>query len=100
MPLQLEVRSDATGDIIFKDMLPSGITAIVQGDYRGDGTDQLIVCGSGGEVWLSNSFQDALLSSLLGQITIYACSLILIPKNLLAHHKKMGGGGFQYYDSV
>ncbi|KAK9814709.1 hypothetical protein WJX72_010246 [[Myrmecia] bisecta] len=47
---RMEVRSDATGEVIYKDILPCSISGIVRGDYRCDGTDQIIVCSTEGEV--------------------------------------------------
>lgn len=47
---RLEVRSDRTGDVVFKDSLGQPVAAIVKADYRKDGNEQVIVCGAGGEV--------------------------------------------------
>jgi hypothetical protein len=47
---RLEVRSDRTGDVVYKDNLNQPISAIVKADYRKDGNQQVIVCGANGEV--------------------------------------------------
>tara|TARA_B110001452_G_scaffold141043_1_gene117280 strand:+ start:1700 stop:2617 length:918 start_codon:yes stop_codon:yes gene_type:complete len=47
---KLEVRSDTTGDLIYKDNLGGAISAIVTSDYRSDGHTELIVCSADGEV--------------------------------------------------
>ena len=48
--LQIEVRKAESGQVIFKDSMSSSETAIVKGDYRGDGADQVVVCAVNGEV--------------------------------------------------
>merc|ERR1719424_1786346 len=47
---KLEVRSDVTGELIYKDHMSSAISAILTADYRGDGHTELIVCSDDGEV--------------------------------------------------
>ena len=47
---RLEVRSDRTGEVIYKDNLNQAVAAIVKADYRKDGNQQVIVCGADGEV--------------------------------------------------
>lgn len=47
--LQIDARSDRTGEVIFKDNFASSIVGIVQGDYRMDGSTQLICCSVDGE---------------------------------------------------
>ena len=46
----MEVRKAGTGQVIFKALLPSAVAAIVKGDLRGDGTQQIVVCSIHGEV--------------------------------------------------
>jgi uncharacterized membrane-anchored protein YhcB (DUF1043 family) len=47
---RLEVRSDRTGEVVYKDAFGQPIAAIVKADYRKDGNPTVIVCGAGGEV--------------------------------------------------
>lgn len=47
--LQVDARSDRTGEVIFKDNFASSIAGIVQGDYRKDGNTELICCSVDGE---------------------------------------------------
>ncbi|XP_032086553.1 Bardet-Biedl syndrome 2 protein isoform X2 [Thamnophis elegans] len=47
---KIDVRNDRTGEVIFKDNFASSIAGIVQGDYRMDGSTQLICCSVEGEV--------------------------------------------------
>ncbi|KAL1508789.1 hypothetical protein AB1Y20_004884 [Prymnesium parvum] len=47
---KVEVRSDRTGEVIFKDNLGSSISAILKADYRSDGRMEVIVCSADGEV--------------------------------------------------
>ena len=47
---KLEVRSDVTGELIYKDHMSSAISAILTADYRSDGHTELIVCSDDGEV--------------------------------------------------
>ena len=47
--LQVDARSDRTGEVVFKDNLQHGVAGIVQGDYRKDGTNILICCSVEGE---------------------------------------------------
>ncbi|XP_058010818.1 Bardet-Biedl syndrome 2 protein isoform X2 [Ahaetulla prasina] len=48
--IKIDARSDRTGEVIFKDNFASSIAGIVQGDYRMDGSTQLICCSVDGEV--------------------------------------------------
>lgn len=48
--LQIEVRKAESGQVIFKDSMSASVAAIVKGDYRGDGADQVVVCAVNGEV--------------------------------------------------
>lgn len=48
--IQIEVRKADSGQLIFKDSMSASIAAIVKGDYRGDGADQVVVCAVNGEV--------------------------------------------------
>mmetsp|Transcript_21661 Transcript_21661/g.44275 ORF Transcript_21661/g.44275 Transcript_21661/m.44275 type:complete len:703 (+) Transcript_21661:114-2222(+) len=47
---KLEVRSDTTGELIYKDHMSSAVSAILTADYRADGHVELIVCADDGEV--------------------------------------------------
>lgn len=46
---QVDARSDRTGEVIFKDNFASSIAGVVEGDYRMDGSTQLICCSVDGE---------------------------------------------------
>lgn len=46
---QVDARSDRTGEVIFKDNFTSSIAGVVEGDYRMDGSTQLICCSVDGE---------------------------------------------------
>lgn len=48
--MQVEVRKADSGQIIFKDNMTASIAALVKGDYKGGGTDQIIICATSGEV--------------------------------------------------
>ncbi|KAG5189518.1 ciliary BBSome complex subunit 2 [Tribonema minus] len=43
-------RNAANGKIVYRDMLPSPVAAILSADYRLSGRHELLVCGQGGEV--------------------------------------------------
>jgi len=49
---KFEVRSDVTGEVIFKDYMRDGtsVSSILRADYRGDGRTEVIVCSAEGEV--------------------------------------------------
>ena len=49
---KFEVRSEASGEVIYKDVLNGGtsISGILHADYRGDGRTEVLVCSSEGEV--------------------------------------------------
>ncbi|XP_068022668.1 Bardet-Biedl syndrome 2 protein [Melanerpes formicivorus] len=47
---KVDARSDRTGEVIFKDNFSSSIAGVVEGDYRMDGSTQLICCSVDGEV--------------------------------------------------
>nr|CAB3225153.1 Bardet-Biedl syndrome 2 protein homolog [Phallusia mammillata] len=47
---KIDARSNATGEIIFKDNMTSAVAGMVDADYRLDGKDQLICCSVDGEV--------------------------------------------------
>jgi len=49
---KFEVRSDTTGEVIFKDYMRDGhsVSGILRADYRGDGRTEVIVCSAEGEV--------------------------------------------------
>ncbi|KAL3143199.1 Bardet-Biedl syndrome 2 protein [Trebouxia sp. C0009 RCD-2024] len=47
---KIEVRKAESGQVIFKDSMSASVAAIVKGDYRGDGADQVVVCAVNGEV--------------------------------------------------
>ncbi|XP_064016563.1 Bardet-Biedl syndrome 2 protein isoform X3 [Pogoniulus pusillus] len=46
---KVDARSDRTGEVIFKDNFSSSIAGVVEGDYRMDGSTQLICCSVDGE---------------------------------------------------
>lgn len=47
--LQIDARSDRTGEVIFKDNFTSSVAGVVEGDYRMDGQIQLICTSVEGE---------------------------------------------------
>ncbi|XP_060066741.1 Bardet-Biedl syndrome 2 protein homolog [Ylistrum balloti] len=47
---KIDVRSDRTGEVIYKDTFNHPVAGIVQGDYRLDGSQQLICVSAEGEV--------------------------------------------------
>ncbi|XP_075289898.1 BBSome complex member BBS2 isoform X2 [Opisthocomus hoazin] len=47
---KVDARNDRTGEVIFKDNFASSIAGVVEGDYRMDGSTQLICCSVDGEV--------------------------------------------------
>lgn len=47
--LQIDARSERTGEVIFKDNLLSSVAGVVEGDYRLDGQQQLICTSVDGE---------------------------------------------------
>ncbi|XP_063686264.1 Bardet-Biedl syndrome 2 protein homolog isoform X1 [Bolinopsis microptera] len=47
---KLDARSSHNGEVVFKDNFGSAVAGIVEGDYRRDGTKQLITCSVDGEV--------------------------------------------------
>nr|XP_023024753.1 Bardet-Biedl syndrome 2 protein homolog [Leptinotarsa decemlineata] len=47
---KMDCRSIKTGEVFFKDTLNSGVSGIVEGDYRSIGKTDLICVSSGGEV--------------------------------------------------
>lgn len=46
----MEVRKDETGEVLFRDTFNAPISAILEGDYKGHGSNQVIVCSEDGEV--------------------------------------------------
>ncbi|KAK4814145.1 hypothetical protein QYF61_009064 [Mycteria americana] len=46
---KVDARSDRTGEVVFKDNFASSIAGVVEGDYRMDGSTQLICCSVDGE---------------------------------------------------
>ena len=44
------MRSDLTGEVLFKDNMDSAIAGILQSDFRLDGRQHVIVCSTGGEL--------------------------------------------------
>ena len=48
--VQFEVRKEETGEVMFRDTFSSPISAILRGDYRNDGAEEVIVCSLDGEV--------------------------------------------------
>lgn len=47
---KLEVRSEGNGQMVFKDTLSESISDVVLGDLRRKGKDEIIICGTDGEV--------------------------------------------------
>ena len=47
---KIEVRSDRSAEVIFKDTLSAPVSAILQSDYRADGHTEVLVCSADGEV--------------------------------------------------
>uniref|UniRef100_A0A8B9FPX2 Bardet-Biedl syndrome 2 protein homolog n=1 Tax=Amazona collaria TaxID=241587 RepID=A0A8B9FPX2_9PSIT len=47
---KVDARNDRTGEVIFKDNFASSIAGVVEGDYRMDGSSQLICCSVDGEI--------------------------------------------------
>eukprot|EP00002_Diphylleia_rotans_P031077 TRINITY_DN6438_c0_g1_i3.p1 TRINITY_DN6438_c0_g1~~TRINITY_DN6438_c0_g1_i3.p1 ORF type:complete len:353 (-),score=74.27 TRINITY_DN6438_c0_g1_i3:1230-2288(-) len=47
---KLEVRSETGGEMVFKDHFSTPISALVRGDYRMDGKEEIICCAQDGEV--------------------------------------------------
>ncbi|KAM8983485.1 BBSome complex member BBS2 isoform 4-T4 [Ara ararauna] len=47
---KVDARNDRTGEVIFKDNFASSIAGVVEGDYRMDGSNQLICCSVDGEI--------------------------------------------------
>lgn len=47
---KLEVRSDSTGELVYKDTMDSAVASVLTADYRSDGHSELIVCSDDGEV--------------------------------------------------
>ena len=39
-----------TGEVVYRDTLTCPVSSILVADYRGDGVQQVVVCGSEGEV--------------------------------------------------
>lgn len=51
--IQIDARSDRTGEVIFKDNFSSSVAGVVEGDYRLDGQKQLICTSTDGEgIWM------------------------------------------------
>ncbi|KAJ9522355.1 hypothetical protein QJQ45_008170 [Haematococcus lacustris] len=48
--LQVEVRREDTGEVVFRDHLSSAVSGIMCADYRSDGQEEVIVCSMEGEV--------------------------------------------------
>ncbi|MEW5314625.1 MAG: hypothetical protein WDW38_006104 [Sanguina aurantia] len=47
---RMEVRKADTGEVIYRDHLASGVSAILKADYRNDGAEEVVLCGAEGEV--------------------------------------------------
>lgn len=47
---QIEIRKDETGEVLFRDTFNSPISAILEADYKGHGSNQVMVCSEDGEV--------------------------------------------------
>lgn len=46
---KLDARQVSSGEVIFRDVLPSSVVGLVTGDYRKVGKNQLIVVSEDGE---------------------------------------------------
>ncbi|KAK3597584.1 hypothetical protein CHS0354_030126 [Potamilus streckersoni] len=62
---KVDARSDRTGEVVFKDNFPNAVAGIVQGDYRHDGTEQLICVSVEGEVRGFNPASDEMRGNLM-----------------------------------
>uniref|UniRef100_T1IM01 Bardet-Biedl syndrome 2 protein homolog n=1 Tax=Strigamia maritima TaxID=126957 RepID=T1IM01_STRMM len=82
---KMDVRSDQSGEVIFKDNFSHSIAGLVQADYRLDGKTELICCSVDGEVRgflpASGEIQQSLLDSNVEQDTIR--DLVLKKNNLM-----------------
>ena len=47
---KFEVRRDRDGSVVFKDKIGSSVAGLVVGDYRLDGSEQIVVCSQSGSV--------------------------------------------------
>ena len=61
------VRRDRDGSVVFKDRLDSGVAGLVVGDYRLDGSEQIVVCSQAGEVRGFLPFEGAVGTSMLNE---------------------------------
>ncbi len=64
--MQIEIRKAESGQLIFKDSMSASVAAIVKGDYRGDGAEQVVVCAVNGEVRLCSQYHECHCCTLLG----------------------------------
>uniref|UniRef100_A0A7S0QX50 Bardet-Biedl syndrome 2 protein homolog n=1 Tax=Pyramimonas obovata TaxID=1411642 RepID=A0A7S0QX50_9CHLO len=47
---KIEVRTDRSGDVLYRDTFPSAVSAVLRADYRCDGREEMIACSLDGEV--------------------------------------------------
>lgn len=64
---KFEVRSDKTGEVIYRDTFASSVAGIVTADYRGDGSNQIICVSSQGEVRAYTQAPPELRGNLMGK---------------------------------
>ena len=48
--MQMEVRREDNGEVVYRDHLSCSVSAVLRADYRNDGMESVIVCGIEGEV--------------------------------------------------
>ncbi len=64
---KFEVRSDKTGEVIYRDAFGAAIAGIVTADYRGDGCNQIICVSAQGEVRAYTQAPPELRGNLMGK---------------------------------
>ncbi|CAF2314792.1 unnamed protein product [Rotaria sp. Silwood2] len=80
---KVDIRSDRTGEIIFKDSLNSSIAGVVKADYRVPGENLLICCTNEGEVrGYKFSAQDAVAAAAYAYKNSQEAALLLELQNL------------------
>jgi len=47
---QVEARRASSGEVVYRDSLGSSVAALLRGDLRGTGAEELVAVGSQGEV--------------------------------------------------
>ncbi|KAL1454875.1 hypothetical protein WDU94_009006 [Cyamophila willieti] len=77
---KLDARQVSTGEVIFRDVLPSSVVGLVTGDYRKVGKNQLIVVSEDGEGKLSLREPSITIPN---DITVKGCVLLKLSTNNL-----------------